>query len=205
LDFEWTVAEDYGLVGATIGADRKPVYVASGPTATTHSQALFDQWYNDVPGINLSQTITLPFDNGMSGSGGTYTFYDESFFPIDGMLLGNEGNLHNFHFTMEMHTQFMYQPGQTFNYRSDDDLFVFINDQRVVDLGGIWPARDRSVDLDTLGLTPGGIYNYDMFFAERHMTDSVLRLDTALVPVPAAVLLGLLGLGSAGWKLRRFA
>jgi len=27
----------------------------------------------------------------------------------------------------------------------------------------------------------------------------------SLVPVPAAVILGMLGLGAAGWKLRKFA
>jgi len=203
-DFEQpNIMGDYGLVGTTIGADRKPVYVASGPTATTQSKALFDQWYNDVSGINLSTTISLPFDNGMPGPGGIYTFSDGAFFPIDGILLGNEGNSHNYHFTVEMHTAFMYQPGQTFTYSSDDDLFVFINDQLVVDHGGVLPARTTSLDLDPLGLTPGGIYNYDIFFAERHLVDSVLRVDTALVPAPGAILLGGIGVGLVGWLRRR--
>lgn len=204
LDFEQSnIASDYGLVDTTIGSDRKPVYVASGPTATTHSKALFDQWYNDVSGINLSTTITLAFDNGMPGPGGIYTFSDWDFFPIDGILFGNEGNEHNYHFTVEVHTQFMYQPGQTFTYSSDDDLFVFINDQLVVDHGGVLPARTSWVDLDTLGLAPGGIYNYDIFFAERHLVDSVLRMDTALVPAPGAILLGGIGVGLVGWLRRR--
>jgi len=203
-DFEYTVAEDYGFVGTTIGADRKPVYVgAAGGTPTTHGQTYFDQWYNDVPGINLSTPVTLAFDNGLLEPGGIYTFYTETFFPIDDMLLGNEYNAHNYHFTMEMHTQFAYQPGQVFDYRSDDDLFVFINDQLVVDLGGTAPARERTLSLNTLGLTPGEIYHYDLFFAERHTVDSVLRMQTAVVPVPAALLLGMLGLGAAGWRLRK--
>jgi len=214
-DFSWTsspsafgyvVEVATGFVGATIGADRKPVYIGpSTGTATTQGPDSFNQWYNDVPGVNLSKTITLAFDNGMSSPGGIYTFYTESFFPIDGELGGNQGNDHNFLFTMEMHTQFMYQPGQVFNYRSDDDLFVFINDRLVLDQGGVWPARDDSVNLDTLGLTAGGIYSYDVFFAERHPVDSVLRVDLAPVPAPAAVLLGILGLSAAGWRLRRFA
>lgn len=197
---------DPGFVGTTIGPGRKPDYVAVGPTLTTTSKVLFDQWYNDTPGINMATNITLPFDNGMSEPGGIYTFSDWNFFPIDGMLLGDYGTSgHNYHFTVELHTQFQYQPGQTFAYSSDDDLFVFINDQLVVDHGGVYPARTSTVNLDILGLTPGGIYNYDIFFAERNTVDSVFCMDTALVPVPGAVLLGMLGLSVAGVKLRKHA
>jgi len=104
-----------------------------------------------------------------------------------------------------MHTSFMYQTGQVFEYKADDDLFVYINDELVVDGGGVSPARSYSVDLDALGLTPGEVYAYDIFFAERHTVDSHLRFDMAMVPVPGAVLLGVLGLAAAGLKLRKHA
>lgn len=202
---ESIIAEDYAIVGSlgsAIGAGRKPVYAAAGSTATVDSQASFDQWWTDN---SYSTTIQIALDNGMVGPGGIYTYENSTFFPIDGILRGNEGRPHNYHFTVEMHTSFMYQTGQVFEYKADDDLFVYINDELVVDGGGVSPARSYSVDLDALGLTPGEVYAYDIFFAERHTVDSHLRFDMAMVPVPGAVLLGVLGLAAAGLKLRKHA
>lgn len=205
-DFDQSIiAQDYAIVGSlgsAIGAGRKPVYAAAGSTATVASQASFNQWWTDN---SYSTTIPIALDNGMAGPGGIYTYDDSTFFPIDGQLRGNERRPHNYHFTVEMHTSFMYQTGQVFQYTADDDLFVYVNDKLVVDGGGVWPARSYSVNLDTLGLTPGQVYAYDIFFAERHTVDSRLRFDAAMVPVPGAVLLGALGLTAAGLQLRKHA
>ena len=67
-----------------------------------------------------------------------------------------------------------------FSFDGDDDLWVFINDELVVDLGGVHPAVSGSVDLDTLGLTIGETYDFDLFFAERHTTQSNFRIDTSI-------------------------
>ena len=108
------------------------------------------------------------------------------FFPIDGELLGaksvpiNDGLMHNYHFTFELHTVFKYVQGQVFRFKGDDDVWVFIEGQRVVDLGGIHDALDRSIELDTLGLDPGGEYPLDFFFAERHYSESNFLAETSL-------------------------
>ena len=45
-----------------LGADGKPVYAhGDAGTVTTTSQCYFDQWYRDVPGVNMSQEYTLDF------------------------------------------------------------------------------------------------------------------------------------------------
>jgi len=47
-----------------------------------------------------------------------------------------------------------------------------------------------------------------VFYVPTGLTESefaVAKLDVTPVPLPAAVLLGVLGLGVVGWKLRRFA
>jgi len=192
-DFEYTIAVDYGLVAPTIGPDRKPVYLhGSSGTVTTHSQTLFDLWWTDN---TATKTIQLALDN--------RTFEDTSFYPIDGELLGNEGRSHNYHFTAEIHTSFLYEPGRVLNYKSDDDLFVYINDALVIDGGGVRAVRSYSVALDTLGLTPGQTYAYDIFFAERHTVQSHLKFQTVVIPLPGAALLGVLGLGCSALRLRR--
>jgi len=204
-DFENVVAVDRGFVGTVIGPGRKPVYV--GPnfgTATTNGPAWFDMWFNDTPGVNLSMPSSLLFDNGLGQPGGVYTFTDDTFFPIDNMLLGNEGRPNNYHFTLELHTTFTYQPGMMFTFTGDDDLFVFINDLLVIDLGGVHEAETASVNLDTLGLTPGQAYAFDLFYAERHTVDARFSIQTSIVFMPspgATTLAGLAGLLAA--KRRR--
>lgn len=57
---------------------------------------------------------------------------------------------------------------------------MFINNQLVVDLGGVH-AKERGVaNLDGLGLTPGEIYQLDFFWAERHVVDSNFLIETSL-------------------------
>jgi fibro-slime domain-containing protein len=174
-DFEATIAGvETGAVSSTLGLDGKPVFAAGG--ASFSNAANFNQWYNNTPGVNMSTSYPLVLTEGAPG---VYGFSSSSFFPIDNALLGNQGTAHNYHFTLELHSVFTYQPGQTFNFTGDDDLWLFINNSLVVDIGGIHSAASGSVNLDTLGLTPGNDYKFDLFFAERHLTQSNFKMEIA--------------------------
>lgn len=159
-------------------------------TGGVTSSASFNQWFNDVPTINMSrlQSVTLKRQND-----GSYVFDDKAepvyqalggFFPIENMLFGNPGGSpnRNFHFTLELHTQFTYLAagGQMFRFIGDDDVFVFINNKLVIDIGGVHAAVDQYVDLNRLGLVDGQSYTLDFFFAERHRTKSNCRIQTNL-------------------------
>jgi len=66
---------------------------------------------------------------------------------------GNQGKPHNYSFTVELHTTFVYRGGEYFRFRGDDDVFVYIDKKRVIDLGGIHGPETANVSVDSLGLT----------------------------------------------------
>ena len=183
---------DLNIVTDTLGKDHKPVYKASGTTLTTHGKAAFDQWYNTVDGINIMQQIPMTLkDNG----NGTYAYDSLSagaplspgggFFPIDDgstykTSFGNQGKSHNYSFTVEIHTVFTYSGGETFHFSGDDDVFVYIDNKLVINLGGIHSREQADVAIDSLGLIKGNTYPLDFFSAERHVTQSNLLITTTL-------------------------
>lgn len=180
-DFEYAIGEDRGLVEAQLGEDGKPVYAGGEGTSTTTGKEAFDQWFRDVPEVNTAIQVSIPLsDNG----NGTSSYDSSDFFPIDEMGFGNEIWHHNYHFTLELRTEFNYKGGEVFTFSGDDDLFTFINGRLAIDLGGVHGPESATVDLDAmaqeLGITPGNTYTLDFFFAERHTSESNFRIDTSI-------------------------
>jgi len=180
-DFEtMPSAADPGIVETTLGSDGKPVYAhPGGNTPSTTGQAEFDQWYRDVPDVNMPFIVALHLvtSNGISTFSAVKPSY---FFPLDDQGFGNEGENHNFAFTTEIHTAFLYNGGETFSFVGDDDVFVFIDNKLVIDLGGRHGQMNQSVDIDSLGLTQGNSYDLAVFHAERHTTESNFQIQTTL-------------------------
>lgn len=198
-----------GMVAGTL-AGNAPTPLAFGAPGYISSAASFAEWFGSAA-PSKAHAITL---TETAPGSGIYSYSSNSFFPIDGQLLGNQGRAHNYHFTYQIAATFGYQPGtgQSFTFTGDDDVWVFFDKQLGIDLGGVHGATSRTVDLDTL-FGPGkaaGNYAFDFFFAERHTTESNLGIQTSLqlvpnaqVPEPATYALMALGLAGVGAFSRR--
>lgn len=183
-----TSAGDQGMVEAVLGPDDKPVYASRTRTPSTSGKANFDTWYRDVPGVNTALPVSLQLLSS-SAQGGLFVYSNRAFFPIDGQGFGNQGRDHNFHFTLEVATEFIYVGGETFSFMGDDDLWVFINRRLALDLGGLHQSLTGTIDLDRdakkLGIAVGQKYALHLFFAERHTIESNFTVETSISDVPS--------------------
>jgi fibro-slime domain-containing protein len=184
-DFEapFPTGLDVGIVQRQLGPDDKPVYAGTPRTKSTSGAPLFDQWFRDDPSVNQTAALDLQLVPAAEQAG-LFEYVDLEFFPIDDELLGNEARNHNYHFTLEASTTFEYRGGEVFSFEGDDDMWVFVNRQLAIDLGGLHNTLTAEVELDVIaqsfGLELGGRYPLHFFFAERHTIASHFTIRTTI-------------------------
>jgi fibro-slime domain-containing protein len=144
---------------------------------------------------NIVINDSLPFRH---IGNGIYEYSNAAFYPLDNKGFGNEWNHekgnkdqplnvdHNYSFTMELHYKFVKSPGMTFSFSGDDDVWVFLNKQLQIDLGGIHQEQLQAFSVDNIsGLQNGKSYELDFFYAERHSAESHIKITTNIIFSPS--------------------
>ena len=195
-----------GMVEETLGPNGVPVRSKNFPENCINAEHL-NYWFipEDIPGTQYTNAtcrdVTLELDDkgfwvaqkdDESPEGGfflldDFKYLDEShtvlnpyYDEVNGNKDDKGDSIHNFGFSMKIQAQFEYVKGQKFTFNGDDDVWVFINNKLVVDIGGQHHKEEASINLDELGLTEGEIYPFHIFYAERMRTQSNFKMRTSI-------------------------
>ena len=209
------------ITGSQSGCVQNVMVNGGAPIASNSASncaiSQLEDWYSDTHPTGFVKSYAITLNNGQNKPGGIYRFKNNRFFPFDRneTKLGkyrkqdfsfDEGRDHNYHFTFEVRFMFAYQAGQTLAVNGNDDIWVFINNQLVIDSGGVHaPTSANRVALQnlasSLGLVEGEIYPLNLFFAERHTLSSSLDIEFGnIIPFSAGSEIGLTEMLAANEK-----
>lgn len=137
---------------------------------------------------------------------------ENRFDPISGKYFGNNGNKYlevvdpnqtdithyykntNYNMTLEGHAQFIFYEDDNlyFNFTGDDDVYLYINGIRVLDMGGAHAISKCGISLNNVkelcGLKDGQVYDFDFYYMERHGTAANFGFETNIKIVDPSML-----------------
>lgn len=172
--FEWSECEYYnkaiesGLVDFKLDDKYLPVALG-GKLTSNRGLSNMKRWFEAVDGKSKSFTGNIKLD--YKAEGAEFSFHQDSFYPLDEVEFsaGDKANVdgHNHLFTMNFAVPFtvLRSGNESFEITADDDTFVFVGDELVVDMGGVHEASTGRFVIKKNGEVYSAIGNQDLAFS----------------------------------------
>ncbi len=174
------------------------------------TQANFARWFNAVEG--KSQSVASKIDFRYDGDIATFAYENNNFYPLNNIVLPAEtvnadNNNHLFTMNLGVPIEVMGEGKESFSISADDDTWVYINDDIVLDMGGVHGVMTGKFKIQENGEVYTAVEDEDLaysgvklekgkgaivriFHADRDSTESVMRMSfsNTLVNVVNSVL-----------------
>lgn len=162
--FEWTKCGYYreslekGIVSFVLGPDGLPVFSRSGELITNRGidEESFYRWFHNTAESTYESNF-LQFE--YSSDDDSYRFESQKFWPFNEDL-----------FTMSVVIPFYADDSGQVSITADDDTWIFLNDELIIDLGGVHRPISEVYELQNEGVLR-------IFHANRDSRDSVLSFQ----------------------------
>lgn len=173
--FEWSDCEYYnkgveqGLVDYYLDENYLPVAMEGGSFVTNKGvrKEGFKKWFNAIDGQSVSYPGLLQMEYNPVYA--EFSFYNNEFYPLDGAnseLAETSKDSHNHLFTMSFAVPFtvLADGNESFEVRADDDTWVYVGDELVVDLGGVHNVESGRFAINENGEVYAAIKDEDLAF-----------------------------------------
>ncbi len=158
--FEWSSCDyirkevEEGLVESELN-DKYELVGKGGNLTPNKGLPDITRWFSEVEGKSKSYSGVLKMN--YSAEKSEFEFYDDNFYPLDEVEFseGDEANKdeHNHLFTMSFAVPFtaLLSGEEEVEIGADDDTFVFVGKELIIDMGGIHETATRILNIDENG------------------------------------------------------
>lgn len=157
---------------------------ANGTIRNTSAAGKTEFCYQDGSWTTFYPFLPIVDGSGNNTNGVTKTpYFKDPGVQETNANLGNYVN-RNFNFALVSEGEFVYHEEDNlfFDFEGDDDVYLFINNKLVMDIGGAHSISKETVELNEykndLDLKDGEVYSFKFFYLERHGYGANMRINT---------------------------